>query len=206
MRDRDIRVVGLGGTLREGSASLGAVRRTLEAAERAGARTELLDLNELRLPMYEPGRDLADYPEDARRLVEALRGADGVVLGTAAYHGTLAGVTKNVLDYAQFLGRDARPYMDGRVVGLVSTAGGDQGAVNANRAMADVVHSLRGVVAPLMVTVPHAWKNADGEGNITDERIRGRLDALGELLVELAEKLGADHEEDRRFEAVGLAV
>ncbi len=42
-----LNVVGIGGTLREGSTSLGALKRTLQAAEEAGANTELLDLREL---------------------------------------------------------------------------------------------------------------------------------------------------------------
>ena len=62
------KVVGIGGTLRENSASLGA-------AEDAGAEVELLDLNVLRLPMYEPGRPLDEYGENVRRLV----GADEIV-------------------------------------------------------------------------------------------------------------------------------
>jgi multimeric flavodoxin WrbA len=54
-RERRLKVVGVGGTLREGSASLGALKRALSAAGEAGAETELLDLRELDLPMYEPG-------------------------------------------------------------------------------------------------------------------------------------------------------
>ena len=59
-KDIRLNVVGIGGTLREGSASLGALRRALGAARDAGAETELLDLKELGLPMYEPGRPLAE--------------------------------------------------------------------------------------------------------------------------------------------------
>ena len=36
-RDRYLKVVGIGGTLREGSTSLGALRRALGASEEAGA-------------------------------------------------------------------------------------------------------------------------------------------------------------------------
>ena len=46
--DGYLKVVGIGGTLRENSTSLGALRRALASAEDAGAEVELLDLNELR--------------------------------------------------------------------------------------------------------------------------------------------------------------
>jgi FMN reductase len=185
------RVVGIGGTLREGSTSLGALKRALAAAEGAGAEVELLDLNELRLPMYEPGRALEEYGPEVARLVEAVRGADAVILSTAAYHGTLAGVTKNALDFLQFLSGDERPYLDGRVVGLVATAGGDLAGANALRAMVDAVHALRGIVAPLTVAVPKAWQKSDGDGEITDDAYAGKLDSLGALVAGTAGRLAA---------------
>lgn len=201
-RDEGIRVVGVGGTMREGSSSLGALRRALDAAEDAGARTELVDLREYDLPMYEPGRALEECGEDVGRFVEALRGADAVILSTAAYHGTLAGVTKNALDYAQFLARDERPYLDGRVVGLISTAGGELAGARSIDALVHAVHALRGVVAPLTVAIPRSWRRSDEKGNITDDTYGARLEKLGRLVVELAERLSPEREAGR---AVGLA-
>ena len=194
-----LKVVGVGGTLREDSASLGALRRALAAAGEAGAETELLDLRELDLPMYEPGRALEEYGPGVGRLVEELRGADAVLISTAAYHGTLAGVTKNALDFAQFLSGGDHPYFDGKVVGLISTAGGEQAGANTTGALVHVVHSLRGVVAPLMVQISKAWQRADRSGDITDELYGRRLDSLGELVVDLAGRLSA------RDESVDLA-
>ena len=114
--------------------------------------------------MYEPGKPLEEYEDSVRHLVEAIRGADALLVSTAAYHGTLAGVTKNALDYVQFLGKEEHPYFDGKVVGLVSTAGGEQAATNANAALVHVVHALRGIVAPLMVGVTKAWQRTDDAG------------------------------------------
>jgi FMN reductase len=197
-----LRVVGIGGTLREGSTSLGALRRSLAAAEDAGAGVELLDLNELKLPMYEPRKPLDEYGDNVRRLIETIRQADALLISTAAYHGTLAGVTKNALDYVQFLGKDEHPYLDGKVVGLISTAGGEQAAANANGAMVHVVHALRGVVAPLMVGVARTWQRTDERGDFTDDDFGRRLDDLGGLVVELAEKLRIEVS-SRRAEPVG---
>lgn len=201
-REGRLKVVGVGGTLREGSASLGALRRALAAAGEAGAETELLDLRELDLPMYRPGVTLDEYGSGVERLVEELRGADAVLISTAAYHGTLAGVTKNALDFAQFLSGGEHPYFDGKVVGLISTAGGEQAGANATGALVHVVHSLRGVVAPLVVSISKAWQRADGSGDITDELYGRRLDALGELVVDLAGGLAA---RDERAELAGVA-
>ncbi|HZY66260.1 MAG: NAD(P)H-dependent oxidoreductase [Actinomycetota bacterium] len=203
MRDGRLNVVGIGGTLRENSTSLGALMRVLQAAEEAGADTELLDLRDLDLPMYVPGKKLDEYGENVERFLEDIREADALVISTAAYHGTLAGVTKNALDFAQFLARDERPYLDGKVVGLVSTAGGEQAAANATGALVNVVHALRGIVAPLMVPIPKAWRLSDDQGNITDENYGGRLDKLGELLVDLALRLRTGESAEQEALRVG---
>ena len=193
--DRKLHVVGIGGTLREGSTGLLALEEALRAAEEAGATTELLDLHELDLPLYEPGKPLEEYGENVQKLVEAMRGADALLWSTAAYHGTLSGVTKNALDFAQFLARDERPYLEDRVVGLIVTASGEMAVVSAINAMINVVHALRGVAAPLSVPVTQSWKAFDEEGNIRDEGVTGRLESLGGLLVEMAAKLGSGVEE-----------
>ncbi len=189
--DRRLHVVGIGGTLRDGSTGLRALEEALTAAEEAGATTELLDLRELDLPMYEPGKPLEEYGESVERLVEAMRGADAMLWSTAAYHGTLAGVTKNALDFTQFMARDEKPYLQDKVIGLIATAGGDMAAVNSINAMVNIVHALRGVAAPLSVPVTQSWKVFDEEGNVRDEGIAKRLESLGWLIVEMATKLGA---------------
>lgn len=104
-------------------------------------------------------------------------------------HATLAGVPKNALDFAQFLSRGERPYFDGKVVGLIATAGGEMAGANEIGAMVNVVHALRGNVAPLMVAVPRAWECTDGDGNITDGGYGERLESLGRLVVDLASRL-----------------
>ena len=189
--DKRLHVVGIGGTLRDGSTGLWALEEALAAAEEAGATTELLDLRELDLPMYEPSKPFEEYGASVERLLGAMRRADAMLWSTAAYHGTLAGVTKNALDYAQFMARDEKPYLQDKVIGLVATAGGSMSEINAINEMVNVIHALRGVAAPLSVPVTQSWKVFDEEGNVRDDEVAKRLESLGRLVVELATKLGA---------------
>jgi FMN reductase len=200
--DGRVKVVGIGGTLREGSTSLGTLPQALAASGDAGAEVEKLDLDELELPMYEPRKPLHEYGDNVRHLVGAIREADALLISTAAYHGTLAEVTKNALDYAQFLGKEEHPYIEGKVVGLISTAGGEQAATNANAAM---VHALRGIVAPLMVGITKVWQHTADNGDITDDRYGRRLENLGRLVMELAEKF-QEETPSRRWEPVGAVA
>jgi FMN reductase len=179
-------IVGLGGTLRDGSTSRQALEQALGAAADAGATTELIDLHTLRLPLYEPGRALDAYDASVQRLVEAYRRADGMLWSTAAYHGTLTGAMKNAIDFFQFVA-DA-DYLDGRPVGLIATAGGTQAAPGAINALIHAVHALRGNVIPLQVAVPSAYRVFGDGAASTGTDWTARLDTLGRLTTEAAQQ------------------
>ena len=181
-----IRVVGIGGTLRENSTSLWALQHALEQARAEGATTQLLDLRRLDLPMYQPDWELEDYGANVQDFVQVVRHADAFLMSTAAYHGTLAGVTKNALDYLEFLADAPRPYMHNKPVGLIATASGDIADVHSITAMINVVHSLRGYALPLSVPIHNASKAFDQDGNVINEKIAIRLKQLGKMVVETA--------------------
>lgn len=144
-------IVGLGGTLRPGSATEQALRTGLAEAEAAGARTLLFDGAALGLPLF-PAYD-PERSEAARALTHALREADGVLVASPGYHGSISGQVKNALDYAEDLAEDARPYLSGRAVGCIATAAGWQAAVTTLTALRGVVHALRGWPTPLGVAI-----------------------------------------------------
>ncbi len=184
------RIVGLGGSLRAGSASLVALRAALDAAQAAGAETRLLDLRELALPLYRP--DLAapaDYGTRVAPRIEHLlavsRWADGFIWASPAYHGSMSGALKNALDYLEFLRRDDPPYLHGRVVGLVGVGSGAIGAINVLTQLTHVAHALRASVVPLAVPITGAGR-AIRDGAVIDAAIARRLDGMARELVALA--------------------
>lgn len=183
-----LHIVGMGGTLRANSTSGWALERALRAAEAAGASTDLLTLNEFRLPMYEPGKALEEYDPLVAEFIARVRRADAMIWSTAGYQGSLVGATKNAIDFFQFLSDNDPPYLQDRVVGLTATAGGDIAAINAINAMIHSVTSLRGTVAPLFVAIPQAHAVFDRRGNILNQKWVDRLDQLGRLVVEHASK------------------
>ncbi|MFF0576324.1 NADPH-dependent FMN reductase [Streptosporangium saharense] len=169
-------VVGLGGTTRASSTSETALRLALDAAAAAGARTELFGADYLSgLPMYDPDRPPGG---SGRRLVEALRAADGVIVCSPGYHGSVSGLVKNALDYAEDLRDDTRPYLTGRAVGCVTTAYGWQAAVTTLQALRTIVHALRGWPTPLGAALNVA-EGRDGRGWHPGERVLDQLRTVG---------------------------
>jgi FMN reductase len=169
-------IVAIGGTLRPGSSTEKAMRHVLAAAERAGARVTLISGPALQLPLYQP--ENPERSEGARHLVAELALADGIILGSPGYHGSISGLVKNALDYAEDLRNDARPYFSGRPVGCVATAGGWPGAVNTLGALRDIVHSLRGWPTPMGAAINSSEKVFDEAGLCTAPRVVQMLDAI----------------------------
>lgn len=144
-------IVALGGTLRRESATGRLLAAALELAAARGARTTLLTGDAIAFPHYEP--DAVEGNPAIGRYLEALRSADAVIVGSPGYHGTLSGLVKTALDYAEQLRTDERVYFDGLPVGLIATAAGWQAAVSTLHALRTITHSLRGWPTPMGLAI-----------------------------------------------------
>ena len=180
-------IVAVGGTLRAGSSTEKAMRHVLAAAERAGARTMLLSGPALQLPMYQP--ENPERTDAARELVAQLALADGIIIGSPGYHGSISGLVKNALDYAEDLRAARRPYFSGRAVGCIATAGGWPGAVNTLSALRDIVHALRGWPTPLGAAINTSEKVFDAAGLCTEPKVAQMLDLIAAEVMAFA-KMG----------------
>ncbi len=168
--------MGLGGSLGAVSRSRAALVTALEGAEASGADTELLDLRELDLPMYDPDADA--IPPAATRLIETAHAADGLVWSSPLYQGSISGALKNALDWLHLLDDRDPPYLKDKVIGLISAAGGTQG-LQAINTMEFSVRALRAWAVPYVVPVATAARVFDQEGRVQDEAIEQQLKMLG---------------------------
>jgi FMN reductase len=177
-------IVGLGGTVRPGSTSELALSRALEAARSAGARTELFGGEFLaELPIFDP-RGASRHPQ-CDRLINSVRGAQGLIVATPGYHGSISGLVKNALDCLEALRDDERPYLDGRSVGCIVTAAGGQAAGSTLAALRSIVHALRGWPTPFGATLS-ANGLFDGEGGFSDPRDAWQVETVAGQVVAFA--------------------
>ena len=171
----DVRVVGIAGSLREGSASRKAVDHALDETERAGASTELLDLREYDLPMIDPDED---DPEDAKRLKASVREADSILLASPMYHGSYSSPLKTALDYCGF------DEFENKTVGLLAVAGGSF-PITALEHLRSVCRALDAWVIPHQAAVPKSH-SAFSDGAFVDDGIKERVRELGRQAVQYA--------------------
>jgi len=177
-------VVGLGGTLRENSSTERALRYCLAGVERQGGRTMLFCGADLDLPMYAP-HELSRTPK-AIALVDALRQADAVIVGSPGYHGAVSGLVKNALDYFEDLRAEPRAYLDNTPWGCISCAYGWQAAVGTLGQLRVIGHALRAWPTPLGVAINSADQIWDSAGELTDPVIQSQLHLLATQVLTFA--------------------
>jgi len=174
-----ILVVGICGSLRPESHTRAALKVALEGAEEGGARTDLIDLREYNLPFCDGKDDRADRP-DVRRLRDAVRPAQGVILSTPEYHGSLSGSLKNALDLMGF------DEFEGKMIGLVGVSGGAIGAIGGLEALRQIGRALHAWVVPLQASIAQADQAFGPDGRPTDKRQEDRLKEVGRQVAQFA--------------------
>lgn len=169
-----VKIVGISGSLRSGSYSYLALQQAASQLSDLGADVEILDLRQLTLPFCSGETSYPDYP-DVERLRSQVQQADGLILATPEYHGSVSGVLKNALDLMSF------DHLSGKVTGLISVLGGqsNSNALNDLRIIMRWVHAW---VIPEQVAIGQAWNAFDGDGQIKDPKLAERLEQFAKSL------------------------
>jgi FMN reductase len=177
-------IVGIGGTLREGSTSERALKIALAEAERLGATTRMFSGQLLNLAAYDPSKPARS--EAASGLVNSLRQADGIIIATPSYHGSISGLIKNAIDYTEDLRADARIYFSGRAVGTIVCADGIQAMGATLSTLRSIVHALRGWPTPFSAVINSALRPFTNTGECTDPQLAEQLAYVAAQVVEFA--------------------
>ena len=179
-----VTIVALGGSTSPMAASERAVRMATAPAHAAGAEVVYLTGRDLMIPIYDT--ETRERSPEAQRVIDTLRRADGLLLASPGYHGSVSGMIKNVLDYAEDLRSDERAYLTDRAVGIISVAHGWQTAVGTLNELRLIVHALRGWPTPLGVAINDAAGLIGADEATTDPAVARQLRVMGEQVVDFA--------------------
>jgi NAD(P)H-dependent FMN reductase len=181
-----VRVVGLCGSLRPASRTRIALKIALSGAQEKGATAELLDLRDYDLPFCagEEG-DPNQHASAVERLRQSVIEADGVILATPNYHGTLSGVLKNALDLMSM-----REF-EGKVVALVGVSGGRMGGMSTLNTLRAIGRTLHAWVVPWEAWVYDAATAFAENGSLKDAATEERLKEVGRKVARLTRMLAS---------------
>jgi FMN reductase len=95
---KPMNVLGVTSSMRQSSYGTRTLRIVLDAARKYEAKTRLLDLRSVSMPMYNPDISM-QTDKGIRKITNDVNWADAFVLVSPDYHGSISGSMKNFLDY-----------------------------------------------------------------------------------------------------------
>lgn len=174
-----LEIIGFAGSLRRDSWN----RRLLHAAALCAPEglklTVFEDLDAI--PLFNEDLEIDD-PRPVRAFRQRITQADGVLIATPEYNGSMPGVLKNALDWL------SRPYRQGcliaKPVAVTGATPGSSGARDAQQDLRNILWNLKALVFPApTVLINHVESRFDEAGGLTDAATR---QALAAFLAELA--------------------
>jgi chromate reductase len=179
-----MKILGISGSLRRGSHNTSLLRAAAQSLP-SGVELEVYD-GLADLPHYDADLDVDPAPESVARLRDAIAEADGVLIATPEFNGSIPGALKNALDWA------SRPFPDNALRGKpAAVVGASTGLFGAAWAQAEV-RKVLGIIGADTLThelpVGQAHTAFGDDGLLLEPDLR---DALQELLDVLAARAGA---------------
>ena len=156
----EVKLMAIVGSLRTGSVNAGVARAAIAAAVR-GVSIEPFDLADV--PMYNGDVEDAGLPASVVAMHEAIAAADGLLIFSPEYNGSLPAVTKNAIDW---MTRPPKSWEGTAVTMVVTTPGGRAG--ESVRGHFETIMGFQPVrLMPTLGIGSYPEKITDGE--LTDE-------------------------------------
>lgn len=177
-----IRILGISGSLRRGSHNTSLLRAAAQLLP-PGVELEIYDrLGDL--PHYNEDLDLDPAPEPVADLRAEIASADGLLIATPEYNGSVPGALKNAIDWA------SRPFPDNALARKpVAVIGASTGIFGAVWAQAEIRKALKTAGAQVLeheVPVGQAQSAFTEQGQLSDPEIHSALQEALDALTSSA--------------------
>ena len=192
---KKVRVLGIAGSLRQGSYNRALLRAAVELAP---PEMEVVVFDKLALiPLYNEDVRTRGEPAPVTVLKEAIRRADALLIVTPEYNYSIPGVLKNAIDWASRLPQDSP--LHGKPVALMGASTGAFGTARAQMHLRQVcAYTNMHLLNKPAVLVARAREKFDEGGHLTDETTRGFVREQLQALLEWTLRLQRGAREARR--------
>jgi NAD(P)H-dependent FMN reductase len=164
-------VIGISGSLRQASFNTALLRTAVELAP-PDLRIEAQSIRDI--PLYDGDVEAASgIPAPVAMLKDRIAAADGLLLVTPEYNGSLPGVFKNAIDWLSRPGQDIARVFGAKPVGLIGATPGPGGTRLSQTAWLPVLRQLG--MAPWFgksIFLPNAGQAFDAAGTLIDAKSR----------------------------------
>jgi chromate reductase, NAD(P)H dehydrogenase (quinone) len=184
------RIVGIAGSWRRGSYNAALLRAARELMPE-GSKLEIAAIRDI--PLY--NGDLegeVGTPDPVTELKDSIASAQGVLIATPEYNGSVPGTLKNAIDWTSRPVRDIPRVWGGRPVAIIGASFGAGGTRLAQAAWLPVFRRLNAqLFTSQAIQLREAGKLFDGDGVLADERTRADLTTFLARFTEFARALSA---------------
>lgn len=179
-----IEVLGLAGSLRQGSYNKAALRAASELAP-AGMSIATFDLAPI--PLYDEDVRQRGFPPAVEELRERIRAADALLIATPEYNHSISGVLKNAIDWVS---RPPDQPFDAKPIAILGASPGRTGTARAQSHLRQVLAALNGLVMNRPgVLIGDAGRMFDDRGRLVDPPTRELLGTFLEALADWTRRI-----------------
>ena len=167
------RIVGLAGSLRQGSFNAALLRSAVEVAPE-GSDLEIASI--AGIPLYNFDVESVGIPDAVVLLKDRIAAADGLLLVTPEYNHSVPGVFKNAIDWLSRPPKDIGRVFKDKAVAMMGASSGGGGTRLSQAAWLPVLRTLG--TRPWFgkqLYVTHAGKAFDENGTLIDDAVRKQL-------------------------------
>jgi NAD(P)H-dependent FMN reductase len=183
------KIIAFAGSLRQQSFNATLANIVAKAALYAGAEVEVVQLADFDIPLFNEDLEQQATPKGVQALKEKIAQADGLIVASPEYNGSISGVLKNALDWVSRTAPDHKPAFRDTTVALVSTSPGGLGGIRGLSHARDVFVGMGALVLSNQLAIGSAYQMFDQQGQLTDEGMQGRVEELAQTLVSVTAKL-----------------
>jgi chromate reductase len=182
--DAPLKLLLIAGSAREGAFSVRLRNAARQAAERAGASTDVLDLRALALPVYDGDLEAAQgVPAGATTLRDAIVAHDALLIATPEYNGFPTPLVINAFAWLSRL-PDGLAATANKPAALVSSSPGALGGLRSMNFLRQYLQmAFQMLVLPAQQAVGRALEAFGPDGNLADGRAAATLDGVVKALL-----------------------
>jgi chromate reductase, NAD(P)H dehydrogenase (quinone) len=171
----------------------------------AGARPTYIELQDLKIPLYNADLEARGTPRDVIRLKEMMHSHAGWIIASPEYNGSYTALLKNTLDWASspaIAGAECTPDeaenwkngtkpFAGKVVGLLSASPGMMGGLRSLDHLAPLLRNLQCWLTPQQFALGKAGDAFDAQGHLKEAAAEAKVKAVIDQVIFAAQRLNA---------------
>ncbi|MEM9915033.1 MAG: NAD(P)H-dependent oxidoreductase [Planctomycetota bacterium] len=184
-------ILAFAGSLRAESFNKKLVRCAASAAEAAGAKVTVINLDDYALPVFDEDLEKQGTPENATKLKELMKSADGFLIASPEYNSSVSAALKNAIDWASRPAEGEAPLaaFAGKAAVLMATSPGGLGGLRGLVHLRAILGNIQVIVLPQQYALPKAHEAFDDQGQLKDAKAAETVAGLGRRLAEFLSKI-----------------